>query len=386
MAEAPIDKPDPSPPGIAPTRRKGITPEERRLLGTPRTVAPESPVASIDEPDEEPTPPSFEETLPAPIPDRSAAPESGRERTRGVTVVEETKGSRRIETQRAILVIGLLIFIFAIFWAGRKFDRVRYMITSRMNATKLEGGPEQFPGLTAEELVEEALAAEKRADWTGAAQRFVEAKRKDRLYQGILFRIGKSAYDRGDWAGADQALEQALKFRENVAVANHLRGLIAVRRHDLPAAERFFEAATKAEPFVADFFYFWGETLRLNQRPRDAMVRYRQALVRTPSTSDATLCQFKIRLARLEATDAPALATEVEEMRKAGPLSVDWLITEAALQLHAGNIKEAVDAISQARSAGSTGLFLTCVGDTIFLKASESHPEIAALVKQTTAP
>ena len=281
--------------------------------------------------------------------------------------------------QRALVILGILVFLFVIFWAGRKFDRMKDLIKDRMNAYELKGGPDKFPGQTAEELVEAALAAEKQGDWAGAAERFIAAKRKNQNYKGILFRVGKSAYDRGDWIGADEALEQALKFRENIAVANHLRGLIAVRKRDLPAAERYFEAATKAEPFVSDFFYYWAEALRLNQHPRDSIRRYQQAIYRTASPTDATLCQFKIRLARIEAAEAAAVAAEVEEMRKAGPLSVDWLMTDAALKLHAGKIKEAAESISEARSGGTIGLFVTCAGDTVFLRASEAHPEIAAV-------
>lgn len=369
-----------------PSRRKALTPEQRRLLGTARSL----PHRQRDEPAE---PPSSREPA-APALERPAARPSGaspieptdptaaapaEERRRGPSLQDQTKASRHVEMRHAILVIGVLIFLVAIFYAGRKFDRAKGFIMSRMNAKALDAGPEKFPGLTSEELVEAALAAEKQGDWEGAAQRFLEAKRKDLRYQGILFHIGKTAYDRRDWVAAEKALDQSVKFGENIAVANQLRGLIAVRQKDLAAAGRFFEAASKAEPFMADFYYLWGDTLRLDQRPREAIRRYHQAIQRSRTAQDATLCRFKIRLARIEAAEASALSVEVEEARKAGPLSIDWLMTDAALQMHAGKIKEAAELISQAKAGGLSPMFIGCAGDTVFLKAAEAHPEIAAV-------
>ena len=251
------------------------------------------------------------------------SPEPREDRKRPADVRGQTKTSRTIELQHAMLIISILIFVCAIFYAGRKFDYVKYVFMSRLQTQKLEGGPEKFPGVTSEELIESALAAEKRGDWQDATDRFIAAKRKNRTMSGILFRLGKSSYDRGDMSGAEIALDHAIRFGENLPVANYYRGLIAVHRHDLPAATRYFEAAANAEPFVADFITF-GARPRLDQHPREAIKRYQQAVQRTPSTQDATLCRFKIRLAHIEAAEAPKIAAEVEEARKTGDLSVDW--------------------------------------------------------------
>jgi tetratricopeptide (TPR) repeat protein len=290
----------------------------------------------------------------------------------------QANASRAPEMHHALYIISALIFLCAIFYAGRKFDAIRYHLMARLNPPELEKAVDKFPGVSAEELIETALAAERRGDWQDSADRFLAAKRKNLALSGILFRVGKSAFDHGDVASADKAFEQAIRFGENLPVANYYRGLIAVQRHELPAALHFFEAATNAEPFLADLYYYWGEALRLDQHPREAIRRYQQAVERTPHSQDATLCQFKIRLARIEAVEGSKVSEELEQMRQAGPLSVDWLMTDAALQLQAGKISEAAQLIAQAKEKGQTGLFVTCAGDTIFLKAAEAHPEIAA--------
>lgn len=288
--------------------------------------------------------------------------------------------------RQALFVIALLVLVAGVFLAGKKFDAIHYALITRLNAKELEGDPDKFPGASAEELIETGLAAEKRGDWQDAADRFIAAKKKNRSIPGILVRIGRNCLTRDDLDGATIAFDHALRFGENLATASYYRGLIAVRKHDLPAATRYFEAATVAEPFVADFFYYWAEALRLDQHPREAIHRYQQAIERTPAASDGTLCQFKIRLARIEAVEGSKVREEVEEQRKAGPLSVDWLMTDAALQIQAGEIAQATRLIFQARAQGLSGLFLTCAGDIIFRQAAEHHPEIAALVNQPPAP
>lgn len=285
-----------------------------------------------------------------------------------------------VELRIPLLVIGLFLLLAATFWAGWKFDRIKYLLTDRAIARELEAEPNKFPGVPTEELLDTGLEAERRGAWKEAADRLLAAKRQNRALPGIFFRIGKSAFDRGDLSAAETALNRAVKFGENIPVANYYLGLIALRVRNLPAATRHFEAAANAEPFVADFYYFWAEALRLDQHPREAMHRYRQAIHRAPSAQDAALYQFKIRLARLEAVDGPQVAAELEAARRAGPLPVDWLMTDAALQLQAGKIAEAAQIISEARDRGATGLFLTCAGDTLFRRAGESHPEIAALI------
>jgi tetratricopeptide (TPR) repeat protein len=286
----------------------------------------------------------------------------------------------------ALIIIAVLLFLGLMFYAGRKFEYLRYLVSSRREAAEMEKVPDKFPGTTAAELIETGLAAQKRGDWREAAERFVAAKRKDRSIPAILFLVGKGNFDRGDLEGADAALTHAIRFGEDLAESNYYRGLIAVRRHDLSAATRFFEAATNANPFRADYFYFLGETLRLDHHPLEAVRRYEQAVERTPGETDAQLCTFKVRLARLEAGEASKVREELEGQRARGPLSVDWIMTDAALHVHGGEINAAAQLINEARSVGATGLFLTCAGDTLFRSAAETHADIRTALGTVLAP
>ncbi len=105
----------------------------------------------------------------------------------------------------------------------------------------------------------------KRCNWSGKEnsrrrrERFLAAKQKNLSYRGILARVAKIAYDHKDMATADNLFEKAIEFGENIDTSNYFRGLIAVRRKDLPAAIRSFEAAIAAAPFVADYHFYLGE-------------------------------------------------------------------------------------------------------------------------------
>src|SRR5213075_2899137 len=97
----------------------------------------------------------------------------------------------------------------------------------------------------------QGLAAERAGNFQEAADQLIAAKHKDLTYRGILFHVGRIVYEHGDFDGADKLFERSIAFNENVDRANYMRGLLAVRRKDLPAAQRFFSEAAKADPFTA---------------------------------------------------------------------------------------------------------------------------------------
>ena len=130
----------------------------------------------------------------------------------------------------------------------------------------------------------------------------------------------EDSYDRRNFEPADEAFERAIAFGENVEAANFYRGLIAVRRRDLPAAARFFEAAVTAGPFVSDYHYYWGETLRLDLKPKESLPHYEQAILLARNEQDATVCRFKIRMARIEAAEGSVVSEELAKKEAAGPL------------------------------------------------------------------
>ena len=361
-------------------RPAGITPEQRRLLDTSRGPSAHPTERAQPEPDTPPTPDPEKRPTPSP-PEAHPTHKSRRVDPGdfgGVTAPGQptARASRVIEARQAFLILGTILLLGLSFYGGTKLNYLRYLLASR-NAPKLEQGADRYPGVAAEELVKQALNAERAGKWQEAVERFMAAKNKDLRYRGILFRVGKLVYEHRDFDAADKAFERAITFGENVEAANFYRGLIAVRRRNLPAAEQFFEAAVEAAPFVPDYHYYWGETLRLDLKPEQSVAHYDQAVLLARTDQDAAVGQFKIRMAKIEAAEGATVAAELTAKESAGPLSADWLMTAAALQLRSSHVDSARQLILQARDAKAPGLFASCVNDFYFREAAKKNPELA---------
>lgn len=355
-------------------RRPGLTPEQRRFLNQPRS-SPNEPVTGA-EPENQPAPTPGSRP-PESKHDPGAWEEDAGTPASAAVVQPPDKGSRAIELQQAFIILGAILLLGLTFYGGTRLNYIKFLIASRNAPAVDENGRDLYPGVAAPDLIKQALLDERAGKWQDAADRFLAAKRKDLRYRGILFRVGKILYDRRNFDPADAAFERAIAFGENVEAANFYRGLIAVRRRDLPAAEQFFEAAVNAAPFVSDYHYYWGETLRLDLKPKQSLPHYEQAILLARNEQDAAVCQFKIRMGRIEAAEGSAVSEELAGKEAAGPLSVDWLMTAAALQLRAGHIDQARQLILQARAGQAPGLFASCVNDFYFHDAARKYPELA---------
>ena len=348
-----------------------LTPEQRRFLGQSRSLQPQPAAPSADQKSTKSQ---------APSEGKAATTEPGRPaEQRAPRRVRKLKFSNVFEMQNLALVVGGIVLLGATFYVGKKFEYWRYLLATRNEAKIAAKATGEFTGASADELVEHAVIAERLGQWDEAAKRLIAAKYKNIYLGGVLFRAAKLYYDHSNFDAADRLFESSIGFGENVDASNYFRGMIAASRNDFPAAERFFEAAANAAPFNADYYYSLAETLRKDHRPKDAIARYEQAGRRGGET-EQTLCQYKARLASLEAGDVDPVRGELEQKRKLGALPIDWMLTEAAIAIHEGDTGDAVRLIEQAREADQPQLdarFAACVSDRFFSVACQNNPELA---------
>jgi tetratricopeptide (TPR) repeat protein len=359
----------PSSSGIEGQQQKfQLTPEQRRFLGGARSLH-----------DQSAAEPKLAKSQPAPRP-KAAAPDAPRlseqkppRRARGWRI------STAVEMQKVALLVGALMFLGGAFYIGKKYEYWKYLIASRRDAAVAAKMTREFADASAEELVENAVVAERLGKWDEAAKRLIAAKYKNAALGGVLFHAGKLFYDHSDLDSADRLFESSIGFGENIDAANYFRGMIAVARNDFAAAERFFEAAANAAPFNADYYYSLAETLRKDHRPKDSIERYDQAARRGVVEEQQAICRFKARMAELEAGDLSKVRSELEQQQIRGPLSVDWVMTSAALEIQQGHIEQAVRLIEQAHDADEShlfALFAACVSDRFFSVACQTSPEL----------
>ena len=87
-------------------------------------------------------------------------------------------------------------------------------------------------------------------------------------------------------------------------------------------------------------------------------------------------------MARLEAGEMAKLKTEIDEQGKAGPLSLPWRLTSAAVAVREGRTADAAHQLGDARALSQTtsngsGVFGSCVGDRVFQDVCSEHVELA---------
>lgn len=345
-----------------------LTPEQRRFLGGSRSLH-QQPAA-----EQKPSKPAPVTKVKTATPDSSRLSESKvQRRARGWRI------SAPVEMQKVMLVVGALMLLGGVFYVGKKYEYWKYLIATRKDAEVVAKMTSEFGDTSTEELVENAVVAERLGKWDDAAKRLIAAKYKNSALGGVLFHAGKLFYDHSDLDSADRLFESSIGFGEDVDAANYFRGMIAAARSDFPAAERFFEAAANAAPFNADYYYSLAETLRKDHRPKDAIARYEQAARRGSVEEEQAICRFKTRMAALEAGDLTKVRSQLEQQQIRGPVSVDWVMTSAALEIQQGHIEQAVRLIEQAHDADQShlfALFAACAGDRFFSVSCQNSPEL----------
>ncbi|MEP6685479.1 MAG: hypothetical protein ABJB22_01770 [Verrucomicrobiota bacterium] len=379
-------------------RRRFLTPEQRRLLGAARTrgdrprSAPEpadatstaKPASSGSEIARNLAAPHVISAKEGASTEAAPTGESHPPTHPASVMLSDKKSSRIFEMQKVAIIIGCLVLLASVFYVGTKVPYWRYLYQSHQKQKLEQSVPDKFPGVSSDDLVEQALDAQEAGRWQEAAERFLAAKRKNNSYRGIFLRIGMICLEHDDLNSADNLFAQAIAFGENLDAANGFRSQIALRRHDYAAAERFAEAAATAAPFIWSNYYHWAEVLRMNHHPREAIRRYEQARRRAPPGLSVTACAYRARLARIEARD-PKVGEEIAKRQSEGSLPAEWLVTAAALKIDQGHFGEAVQLLTEARAATTANTFSYYVSDMTFQNAAQNDPALAAICRSDTA-
>ncbi|MDQ2869046.1 MAG: hypothetical protein M3R59_11670 [Verrucomicrobiota bacterium] len=388
------DETEPQPEGRG--RMSPMTPEMRRFLGAGRSLSDketrpavrdtEKPAEIVERAPEIPKripPPKAQaprdEATPAPA-TKAAAP--SRLPVTGASFEAHREEARAKEFFKIGAVVALILLILGVFYLGRKIDYWRYRWHLRKMTEETARKPDKFPQFTGEQLIEQALIAEKAGRANEAVEKLLAAKSKSPQTQGLLLRAAIILFRHHELDLADRLLQRAIAIGENADGASVFRGLIAMKRKDYLGAEKSFDDATRLSPFLPQPYFEWAEALRLDRKPKEAIARYQQAALRAASASDEAVCQYKVRITRIEMGEADPVRQELEKRRAAGgDLSVDWLMTAAALDIRDGKFGAATDLINKARANPHDLMFLACANDPFFREVADRHPELAPLLR-----
>jgi tetratricopeptide (TPR) repeat protein len=232
-------------------------------------------------------------------------------------------------------------------------------------------------------VIDQALAAQNAGDSENAFRLLDQLRRDGGHINGLDFQLGWLAYQRGDYPGALLALNRSIAEEEEVGSSYDLRGLIAGGPR--PGMTADFEAATQANPFDAIAFFHWGEALRRSGKPRQALIRLRQALDRAQTPATQSLFGLKIRLAEIELGEeknfAPALAAALARPQPAS----EWLLTAAAQEMRGGNYSAAAAHLEEARQVSGSAVIGSALLD-YFFQGYADKPEMAGVYAEIPGP
>ena len=170
------------------------------------------------------------------------------------------------------------------------------------------------------------------------------------------------------------------------ADAFFLLGVLGLTGRDYTDAEMAFAEATDVDPTRSEFYYFWGDSLRLEGKPAEAGVRFRSALNRNQFETAEDLLQLKVWLCDLMTDQAKSdqASAEIDEaLAKPFPRGGVFLAA-AARSIKAEHFAEAAGFITRGEAAMDPAVFNVVLVDPTFVQEAW-RPELAPFYERARA-
>ena len=160
--------------------------------------------------------------------------------------------------------------------------------------------------------------------------------------------------------------------------ADFILGLLHLTNKEMDLAESSFASAVARDPARPDFYFFWGECLRRDGKPLEAVKRFRSALLRNQYENAEGLYQLKLWLSEIQADQEAASGTnkEIDTALALPRPPYEALFAAAARRLKAKQPKEAADFIRRAQAITEPAVFRVIMQDPTFLE-EQNRPELA---------
>ena len=212
-----------------------------------------------------------------------------------------------------------------------------------------------------------------------------------RLHPGwptLALEEARAALYQHDGAGSKLLVDAGEKAGQITSSdAAFFSGLLRMTANDFQAANISFERAAAADPTRPDIFYFWGECLRRQGRPAEAVDRLRSALLRNQYETADGLYQLKLWLSEIQANvendngSGAALDAELASPQPRGYA----LMAAAARDMRAEKFADAAVKIRKAAVAIDPPVMRMVLQDPTFSQESW-RPELAEFYPGAKVP
>lgn len=209
-----------------------------------------------------------------------------------------------------------------------------------------------------------------------ATAAFEQTLEIDHSFPGVHYQLARVASARGDGLVADAQLDQSLRRGEAMAESYLLKAQLLAKDLQRRASYRWYEQAVQAAPADAEALFMWGETLRDDGKPREAIEKLKAAAVRAKGQAEEFVIRTKLDLAYVEVGDKEWLNGELRERLADENPAPEWLVAGAAHAMTLNDWSGAAKYLDEARARMNREFYAWVVADRFF-NIYRTQPELA---------
>ena len=164
--------------------------------------------------------------------------------------------------------------------------------------------------------------------------------------------------------------------------ADFMTALLHLTNKEFDLAETSFGTAVALDPSRPDFYYFWGECLRRDGKPQEAIDKFRSALLRNQYENSEGLYQLKLWLSEIQADkeEMSGAGKEIDTALLQPRPPYEALFAAAGRAIKVKNFATAADFIKKAQGITEPAVFRVILQDPTFLEEA-TRPELAGFYK-----
>ncbi len=251
--------------------------------------------------------------------------------------------------------------------------RTAYLLANRAVLGPLD------PKVQAE--VDDAFEATKKGRYPEARQRFAALWEKHPEWPSMAVETSRDALYEHNTQTAQNILG-VLTANRLTPDADFMLALLHLTNQEFDLAEIAFGTAVALDPARADFYYFWGECLRRDGKPQEAIDKFRSALLRNQYENAEGLYQLKLWLSEIQADkqEPSGGGKEIDAALAQTNPPYEALFAAAGRAIKVGRFADAADFIAKARVTTEPAVFRVILQDPTFLEES-TRPQLAGFYK-----
>ena len=229
--------------------------------------------------------------------------------------------------------------------------------------------------------VDDAFEATKRGSYDEGRRRFTALHDKHPEWPSMAVETARDSLYQHDAQGAQNILG-VLAANRVTPDADFMMALLHLTNKEFDLAEVAFATAVALDPARPDYYFFWGECLRRDGKPQEAIDKFRSALLRNQYENVEGLYQLKLWLSEIQADkeESSGAGKEIDAALSQPRPPYEALFAAAGRAIKVNRFADAASFIAKAQEVTEPAVFRVILQDPTFLEES-TRPELAEFYK-----